>query len=118
MRYGGREEKRTVVMLVFLEPIQAPSHKERYIPLAVLVSWDTSFAGDGTGKDGAGRNEISSIAEFSTELISRVTSIHLRPLLSKANVSIGAGNWKRGLVFRALILAFLYFFSSGLPPSR
>jgi hypothetical protein len=45
MRYGGREEKRTVVMLVSLEPIQAPSHKERYIPLAVLVSWDTSFAG-------------------------------------------------------------------------
>jgi hypothetical protein len=71
MRYGGREEKRTVVMLVSLEPIQAPSHKERYIPLAVLISWDTSFAGDRTGKHGAARNEISSIAEFSAGLISR-----------------------------------------------
>jgi hypothetical protein len=54
MRYGGREEKRTVVTLISLEPIQAPSHKERYTPLAVLFLWDTSFAGDGTEKTRSG----------------------------------------------------------------
>jgi hypothetical protein len=105
-------------MLVSLEPIQAPSHKERYIPLAVLISWDTSFVGDGTGKHEAARNEISSIAEFSAELISRVTSIHLRTLLSKLMSASEQAIGIAGLVFRALILALLYFFSSGLPPSR
>jgi hypothetical protein len=116
MRYGGREEKRTVVMLVSLEPIQAPSHKERYIPLAVLISWDTSFAGDGTGKHGAARNEISSIAAFNEARFTRHR--HFRPVLKKLTSASEQATEAGVRAFGVSILALLYFSSSGLPPSR